>query len=176
MADVYKYVMTGCAVVGGLTAAAYASASTSAYADGVGTGLEIAPPANILSIIFITCCTIIAGGAWLVRRGHADATTRHIRPAVRAEVDQALADAMPLLVATLSESVARRIEPSLHTVATGAANRTAAVLREAVTADITEIVNGVYRRGQVSGAILQSQATGKPLLTPVRRLSTPEGD
>jgi hypothetical protein len=96
---------------------------------------------------------------------------------VRGEVERALADSLPLVVATVAEAVAKRVEPALHTVATGAANRTAAVLREAVTADITEIVNGVYRRGQVSGAIMHSQATGKPPLRPVRQwVSTSEGD
>jgi hypothetical protein len=191
MTDVYKNVMLGSAVTGGAVAAVYFTASAAAYSEG--DGRQIAPPVNTFSIILIVCCAVIAGGAWLFRRGHADAAERHLRPVVRVEVkqlltdslplvvrnevEQALADSLPLVVATVAEAVAKRIDPALHTVATGAANRTAAVLREAVTADITDIVNGVYRRGQVAGAILHSQTTGRPPLHPVRQwVSTSEGD
>jgi len=176
MVDVYKRVMVGSAAIGGLTGAFYLTASTLAYLDGVGAGIEIAPPAIGLTLIVIVCSTVTAGGAWLIRRGHADAADRHIRPAVRAELDDAIAENMPLLVAATAEAVAKRIEPALHTIATGASNRTAAVLREAVTADITDIINGVYRRGQIAGAILQSQTTSGRPLRPVRQMGPTEGD
>ena len=178
MSDVYTRVMTGSAVAGGITASCYIIASTMAFTDGVDTGVEVPRPVNTWCIMLIVCCAVIAGCAWTVRRGLTDAAEHDIRPIIREELDRAITEQMPLLVATVVESLDRRIVPQMHDVAVAAGKQTVVRIRDVITADLTEIVGDLHRRAMITGALADRAATGRPGLRPVphRYVSTPEGD
>src|SRR5258708_5717620 len=107
MARVYKTVMRGSGTAAAIVGAAWVVAQLMSNSDGAG-GAELPKQLNSACMILIICCSTLGGGAWLVERSHRIAAEEHIRPLVRQELDRAFADSMPLLVATVVESVERR--------------------------------------------------------------------
>jgi hypothetical protein len=178
VSDVYKRVMTGSAVSGGITATGYIIATSMASADGAEGGIEVPSAISTRCIMLIVCFTIIAGGAWLIRRGHRDAAEEKIRPVIREEVDRALTETMPLLVATVVEALDRRVTEHMHEVAVAAGRRTVAGVRDAVTADLTQIAADIHRRAMITGALADRAAAGRSGLrsVPHHYVSTSEGD
>lgn len=163
MPNVYRVVMRGCGTTAVAATTCYTFATSMAVSDGAGIGVEIPPPVNTLSILLIICTTIIGGGAWIVQRSHREAAEQHIRPVIRAEMERAVVDTMPLLVATVAEAVAARVVPQMHEVAVSAGRQTAARLHEVITLDIREILTDAHRKAIVTGQTMQLNATGEAI-------------
>lgn len=136
---VYKTVMRGSGIVSAMAATGWLVAAAISLSDGEG-GIEVPRWLSSAGVMIIVCGTIIAGGAWIVERGHCIAAEQHIRPLVRAELNRALAEAMPLLVATITESIDRRIVPQMR-----------------------EILDDAHLKAVVTGQIAQLNATGEAI-------------
>lgn len=182
MPNVYRVVMRGCGTTAVVATTCYTIATSMAVSDGAGVGVEIPPPINTLSILLIICTTIIGGGAWIVQRSHRDAAEQLVAPAVRAELERAIVDTMPLLVATVAEVVDSRVVPHMRDVAVSAGRQTAARLHEVITLDIREILTDAHRKAIVTGQTMQLHATGEAIgraalrSIPTRYVSTSKDD
>jgi hypothetical protein len=163
MADMFRIVKRGCGTAAVTITVGYTIAMSLALGDGQGVGLEIPPPISTLGVMAIVCTTIIGAGAWLAERANRHAAEECIRPVVRAEIERALADTMPLFVATVVESLDRRIVPQMHDVAVSAGKQSAVRLRDMVTCDLREIVNDAHRRTLVVGQRMQATAAGEAI-------------
>lgn len=149
MTDVYRTVMRGSGVVAAMTTTGWLVAAAVSLSDGDG-GFEVPRWLSTAGVMIIVCGTIIGGGAWIVEHGHRRATEEYIRPLVRAELDRALAEAMPLMVATIAESIDRRIVPQMH-----------------------EMIVDALRKAVVGGHIAQLHVNGETLgKTALRSVST----
>lgn len=173
MASVYRTVMRGSGITAAMATAAWAVAAGMSLSDGPG-GIEVPRWTSTAGVMVIVCGTVIGAGAWIVETSHRIAAEKNIRTVVREELDRALADAMPLLVATIVEAVTRtaaeaagrfgnRVDGQLHRVAVLAAHQTAARVREAHTADLTEVCAGLHRKTLIAGMQLQADATGEEI-------------
>lgn len=160
MANVYRRVMIGNAALGGVTFTGYAIASTMAVSDGIGIGVEVPRPVGVFAVLTIACSVILAGGAWIARRAAATAAREDVQPVVHDEIGQAFADAMPLFVATVVESLERRIAGHAKEVAVAAGRHSAVLLHELITQDIGEILRDAHRKALVTGQVMQVNASG----------------
>lgn len=159
----YRIVKRGCGTCAVASTVCYTIASSMALSDGHGVGVEIPAPINTLSIMAIVCTTIISVAAWLIERSNRTSAERDIRPVIRDEIERAIADTMPLLVATVAESLDRRIVPQMREVAHEAGKHSAVRFRDMVTQDLREIVNDAHRRALVTGQRLQATASGEAI-------------
>lgn len=163
MTNTYRVVKRGSGTAAVVVTACYTVAMSLALIDGRGVGLEIPPPISTLAVMAIVCTTIIGAGAWLSERANRQAAEDHIRPVVRDEIERAIADSMPLLVATVVESLDHRIVPQMHDIAVAAGKQTAVRLHEMVTQDIRDIVNDAHRKALVVGQAMQATAAGEAI-------------
>lgn len=163
MRNTFQVVKRGSGTTAVVSTACYTVAMSLALVDGRGVGLEIPPPISTLAVMAIICTTVIAGVAWLVEHGHRLAVEQQLRPAVRDEVERALGDAMPLLVASVVESLDRAIVPQMHDVAVAAGKQSAVRFHEMVTTDLREIINDAHRRALVVGQRMQATAAGEAI-------------
>lgn len=159
----YRAVKRGCGITAVAATTCYTLASSMALSDGHDVGIEVPQPVNALSIMLIVCTTLVASGAWLLERSHQIAAERQIRPVVRDEIEKAIADTMPLFVASVAESLDRRLVPQMREVAVTAGKQTAVRLHEMVTQDIRDICNDAHRRALVTGQAMQAAATGETI-------------
>jgi hypothetical protein len=172
----YQRIMRYSGLGAGLTTAAYTVGASMAMSDGNGFGIEIPRPLNTLALVAIVCGTIVSGAAWVVDRHSPIAAERDMRPVIedvlRREFDrQAL-----LFTATICNAITADLEAKMRVVAKDAGRYTIAGVREAITADLTEITRSIYRRGQVTGAVIQAESSGKAVVKPIRQWRTSEGD
>jgi hypothetical protein len=150
--------MYGSGILSAMAATGWMVAAAISLSDGVG-GIEVPRWLSTAGVMVIVCGTIISGGAWLVEDAQSRAVERHIRPMVRAEVDRAFAGFMPLLVATITESVDRRIMPQVR-----------------------DLIEDAHRRAVVAGMTAQLNATGEQIgkvalrAVPREYMSTSRGD
>lgn len=163
MASNYTHVTRGAGTTAGITAASYIIASSMALSDGIDAGVEVPRFIGTIAVMVIVCCTILSGVAWIVDRSHRYSADRHIRPLVRDELDKAITAAMPLVVASVVESLDRRLVPQMHDVAVAAGRHSAVVLRDCVTQDLREIAGDLHRRAVITGQTMQANATGEAL-------------
>lgn len=159
MANIYRAVMRGSGITAVVVGGCYLAGTAMAVSDGDGVGVEIPTHINTVAIMVIVCTAIISGVAWLTDRGHRVAAEERIRPVVRDEIERAIADTMPLLVATVAETLDRRIMPQMHEVAVAAGRQSAIRLRDMVTTDLREIVGDAHRRAIVTGQVMQVNAS-----------------
>lgn len=174
MANVFTKVKRGCGIASVVVTGGYIIALIMAISDGAGVGVEIPRPLDVLSIMTIVCTTVTAAGAWLAEQSSRISAEQYVRPIVRHELDKAFAEAMPLFVATVTEAVnhraytaaemlTERLGGQLHAVAAQAARQTAARMREAHTADLSEICSELHQKTLIAGQIMQANATGEEL-------------
>lgn len=173
MTGVYRAVLRGSGTVSAMAAAAWAVAAGMSLSDGPG-GIEVPRWTSTAGVMVIVCGTIISGSAWIVERGNRIAAEKHVRPLVRQELDRALAEMMPLFVATVVEAVERRavavgeafserIDGQVRDIATMTAKHTVARIREAGIDDLTEICSDLHRKAVVAGMALQAAAAGEAI-------------
>lgn len=162
--------MARTAILGSIVTTAYVVATVATFSDGIGVGLEIPHAINSMCIAAVCCTTTISGCAWFARQGHMRAAEVHIRPVVRQELDKAFTDHMPLFAATVAEAAQRRVDTiterfdaQIQAIALLAAKQTAARIREAHTADLTEICQDLHRKTVIAGMQLQANATGEEI-------------
>lgn len=149
MSNVYKRVMFGSSIAAAMAATGWLVAAAISLSDGEG-GIEVPRWLSTAGVMVIVCGTVIGGGAWLVAHSARDAAERHTRPVVQQELERTLADVMPLMVATIAESIDRRIVPQ-----------------------VDEIVADALRKAVVAGQIAQLNTTGVALgKTALRSVST----
>lgn len=177
MAHVYRAVMRGCGITAGVVAAAWIAAAMMS-----GEGTQVPRQLYTACVVVVTCGTIIGAGGWIAERSLRIGAQKYIRPVVRSEIERAFADSMPLMAATVAESLDRRIVPQMHDVAVAAGKQSAVRLRDMVTQEIRDIVNDAHRKAVVTGMAMQANATGeviaKTALRSVPRVyvSTSRGD
>lgn len=174
MNSVFTTIKRGCGITAAIATGCYIIALTMALSDGQGQGVEIPRPLDVLTIMLIVCSTVLAGAARIAELASRISAEQYIRPIVRYELDRAFAENLPLLVATVIDAadqraarvagqVGERLDGALHDIAALAAKQTAARLREAQTADLTEICTDLHRKTLVAGMQLQANASGEQI-------------
>lgn len=169
----YKRVMRGSAFLAGMAASAWTVAAVISLSDGEG-GIEVPRWLSTAGVMVIICSTLTFAAAWIAEQSLRIAAEQLYRPIAREEFDKALADCLPLLVATVTEAADRRaarvgdavghvIDGQMQGVATAAAKRTAAYIKEQQTAEVTEICEALHRKTLIAGMQLQANATGEQL-------------
>jgi hypothetical protein len=136
----------------------YLALSVVAVADGR-RGFEIPVEVNIMCLIAIQSCGVVAVAAWVVDRSarhHADHT---LRPIIRAECERAMTEAVPELVELVAAELLLRLDPKLHDVAAASVARSSAMLREIVTGEVMRTqLDSAVGRAYRGGMIQQAQA------------------
>lgn len=163
MGKAYRLVKRGCGFTAAVSATGYILTTAMAASDGVDSGIEVPPVVRATAMMLIICTTIGGGAAWLIERAHRIAAETLVRPIVRAEVERALADALPLYTSTVANAVGDRVGAQLHEVAVAAGRQSAVRLHDMITQDIREILTDAHRRALVTGQRMQAVAAGEAI-------------